>query len=140
MKSLKVTFIDMLKITKVRDWSIHFRYYGNRYLLHLSQDGYEEVTTLYEINDRKLNPIHSEYDDCMPELYLINWNRRIKVSQPYKQIDIDKFVYDMTWNGFISSKFDDEIEMKKSPIYKKKMEIERLMKEIEVLERLKEEE
>lgn len=135
----KFTFINMLKITKVRDWSIHFRYYGDRYLLHLSQDGGEESTTLYEINSGELNPIHSEYDDCIPELYLINGDRR-KDSQLYKQIDIEKFVYDMTWNGFISSKFDDEIKMKKSPIYKKKCEIERLQKEIEVLERLKEEE
>lgn len=124
-----------LKITKVRDWSIHFKHCGYSYFLHLSQDGYEEATTLYEIKDGELNPIHSEYDDCMPELYLINGDRRTKESQPYKQIDIRKFVYDMTWNGFISSKFDEEIKMKKSPIYKKKCEIERLMKEIELLKR-----
>lgn len=124
-----------LKITKVRDWSIHFKHCGCSYFLHLSQDGYEEATTLYEIKDGELNPIHSEYDDCMPELYLINGDRRTKESQPYKQIDIRKFVYDMTWNGFISSKFDEEIKMKKSPIYKKKCEIERLMKEIELLKR-----
>ena len=140
MKLPKIEFIDMLKITKVRDWSIHFRYYGNRYLLHLSQDGCEEATTLYEINDGKLNPIHSEYDDCMPELYLINGDRRTKDNQPYNQIDTDRFIYDMTWNGFVRSGFDDEVKMKKSPIYKKKCEIERLQKEIEVLERLKEEE
>ena len=138
MKLPKITFIDMIEITKVRDWSIHFRYYGNRYLLHLSEDAYEETTTLYEIVDGKLNVIHSEYGDCMQELYLINGKLRTKDCQPYNQIDIVKFVYDMTWNGFLSSKFDDEIKLKKSPIYQKKMEIERLQKEIEVLERLKE--
>lgn len=138
MKLPKITFIDIVKITKVRDWSIHFSSYGDRYLLHLSKDGYEETTTLYEIIDGKLNAIHSEYGDCMPNLCLINGDRRIKDCQPYSQIDIIKFVYDMTWNGFLSSKFDDEIKLKKSPIYQKKIEIDRLQKEIEVLERLKE--
>lgn len=134
----KITFIDMVEIIKVRDWSIHFSSYGDRYLLHLSQDGCEETTTLYEIIDGKLNAIHSEYGDCMPNLYLINGDRRTKDCQPYKQIDIIKFVYDMTWSGFLSSKFDEEIKLKKSPMYQKKMEIDRLQKEIEVLEGLKE--
>lgn len=137
MKLPKIEFIDMLQITKVRDWSIHFRYYGNRYLLHLSEEVYEETTTLYEIIDGKLNAIHSEYGDCIPELYLINEERRTKDCQPYNHIDIIKFVYDMTWNGFLSSKFDYEIKLKKSPIYQKKKEIDRLQKEIELLEKLK---
>ena len=140
MSELKLKIIDDIKITKVRNWSIHFKHYDCLYLLHLSQDIYEESTILYEINDGKLNPIHYEYGDRIPELYLINGDRRTKDNQPYNQIDTDRFIYDMTWNGFVRSGFDDEVKMKKSPIYKKKCEIERLQKEIEVLERLKEEE
>lgn len=137
MSGLKLNIIDDIKITKVRDWSIHFKHCGCSYLLHLSQDGYEEATTLYEINNGKLNPIHSEYDDYIPELYLINGDRRTKDSQPYNQIDTDKFIYDLTWNGFVESKFSDDVKLNKSPIYQKKCEIERLMKEIELLERMK---
>ena len=62
MKLPRITFMDVVEITKVRDWSIHFKYYGDRYLLHLSQDGCEETTTLYEIINGKLNAIHSERD------------------------------------------------------------------------------
>lgn len=73
----------------------------------------------------------------MPRLRLKNGNFRTKDSQPYNQIDTDRFIYDLTWNGFIESKFSDEVKLKKSPIYKKKCEVERLQKEIEVLERMR---
>ena len=32
--------------------------------------------------------------DCMPNLYLINGDRRTKDCHPYKQIDIIKFIYE----------------------------------------------
>ena len=137
MNKLKLNILDAIKITKVRDWSIHFKHCSCLYLLHLSQDGCEESTTLFEIKDGDLDAIHSEYGDDMPRLRLKNGNFRTKNSQPYNQIDIDKFVYDLTWNGFVESKFSEEIKLKKSPIYQKKCEIERLMKEIEFLEWMK---
>ena len=141
MSKLNIINISDIKITKVRDWSIHFRYDNKLYMLHLSQDWCEESTTLFEVlekDNNKLDAIHSEYDDNIPRLKLKNGNFRTKDSEPYNQIDLDKFVYDLTWSGYASSKFDDEIKLKKSPRYQKKMEIDRLQKEIEVLERLKE--
>lgn len=45
---LHIESLEELKITKVTDWKIYFDYDGKHYMLINSEDGYENMTILYE--------------------------------------------------------------------------------------------
>lgn len=45
---LHIESLEELKITKVTEWKIYFDYDGKHYMLINSEDGYENMTMLYE--------------------------------------------------------------------------------------------
>ena len=50
---------------------------------------------------------------CSVEYLVKRGNGKNHLSVTYKDIDINKFIYDMTWDGFFDSRFNNEIEEKK---------------------------
>ena len=68
---LKITDINKLKITKVRDWRINFKYDGVQYSLNCHEDGGDSITNLTNWDTKKV--VCSEYGN----LYVHNY---IKVS------------------------------------------------------------
>lgn len=140
-EKLKIIDHSKLKITKLNDWAIYFDYGSDKYLLHESVDGYDSSVTLYKrVPSNDFGKYELEWmksDDCV-DIPTIEYKKKHKYWKgTHSQINIDKFIYDMTYNGYFSSQYDDEIKEKKNPIYQKKKEIERLQKEIELLEKLK---
>ena len=60
---LEIKDLSKLKITKYKQWALHFNYDGKKYLLHYSEG---KITTLYvktikENNSCGLEAIKSEY-------------------------------------------------------------------------------
>ena len=140
-EKLKIIDSSKIKITKLKDWAIYFDYDSDKYLLHESVDGYDSSIALYKripSNDFGKYELEWMKSDNFVDIPTIEYNKKHKHwSGTYSQINIEKFVYDMTYDGYFSSQYDDEIKEKKNPIYQKKKEIERLQREIEFLEKLK---
>lgn len=114
-QKLKIDDISKLKITKVKVWAIYFTYDNERYLLHESSEDYETYTTLYKkepINESgkfKLKWICNDIGRCIPH---INY----KYSRTYNQIDLNRFLWDMTWEGFFDTCYSETIEKRKQQI------------------------
>lgn len=122
-QKLKIDDINKLKITKVKTWAIYFTYDNDRYILHESSEDYETFTTLYKkepLNDSgkfKLKWICNDMGRCIP--YLTHkCNKRIEhyESRTYNQINLRKFLWDMTWEGFFETCYSDEVTKRKQQI------------------------
>lgn len=141
-EKLVITDLSKIKITKLKSWAIYFEYNSDKYLLHESTDDYDTTVTLYKrIPYNDFGKYELEYLCSKPymEIPSIEYNKKKKHRiGTHSQINIEKFVYDMTFDGYFSSKYDEEIAIEKSPIYKKKKQIEKLQKEIELLEKMDE--
>lgn len=120
---MKIDDTTKLRITKIKNWAIYFTYDNEKYLLHESSEDYETATTLYKrevVNEHgkfKLIPLKSGYGGQIPNIKY-KTNNRIKNynSRPFSQIDMNNFVWDMTWKGYFSSCYDIEIEKTKQKI------------------------
>lgn len=75
---------------------------------------------------------------CSVEYLVKRGNVKNHLSVTYKDIDINKFIYDMTWDGFFDSRFNNEIEEKRSAINRNIQKIKELENEIRLLKMLKE--
>ena len=108
-KIIDIQDLSLLKITKVKTWSIYFDYDRKHYLLHETCDGYEYVHTLYERNINKkgfwtLDFIKSDYArTSVLNEYIkpLSWQTIV-----YNQIDKEYFIENLAIHGFIKS---DEI-------------------------------
>ena len=134
MNILNISNLDKLKITKIKSWAIYFTYDNNKYLLHLGDaDEYDTITTLYlrtPINNTgqyKLEPIVWHYGDFIPS---IKYKTKKKYDGTLSQIDKQDFVWILTWNNIIESKYSDEITKRKHDIKK----IENIKKKLNKLE------
>ena len=107
--------LSLLKITKVRDWSICFDYGDKHYLLHgVSECGKYEHQDLYERSldrngryelehiDAKMNKTEYVSKDYIPQQ---NGETII-----YSRIDKEFFAYKLTKRGFACGLFMDEVE------------------------------
>lgn len=98
---------EKIKIYKVKPWAVYFKHDNEYYLLHYGGDLYEEKTTLYrKILDNngkyELKYLHSCYGNKIPSC--------VFRSQVYSHINKIRFIYCLTFHGFIKSKFSASIE------------------------------
>ena len=129
-----------VQITKVKPWAIYFNYEGEKYLLKedssFGSDSEDWTINLYKripINNKGfylLECISSSWAE-MPEIKYKKNRYRIKNdnSRPLKDIDVEFFILELTKRNLVRSYFSNY----NSPIEKKKREIIKLQKEIEVL-------
>ena len=118
---------SLLKVTKVRDWSICFDYDDKHYLLHgTSETGEGSWQELYERElDKngkyKLTFISNKYgDDYVAYDYIKRQNGKTIV---YSMVDKDFFVYKLTKRGFATGIFEDEVIKQKGKISKLRDEL-----------------
>lgn len=94
---------ERVQIYKVKPWCIYFKYNGEYYMVHTSDDGYESFTTLYKrnLNDKgnyKLEELKSVRGGFYYKCY---------ANKPYKFINKNRFVYDMTKRGLCYSRYSN---------------------------------
>lgn len=106
-----------VKITKVKEWKVDFTYRGDKYLLKGSSElGEGSWATLYrkEVDNNgkyTLSPLRRKY--C-PEYVGREFIRSLFSKNPtYSQMDVNFFVYKLTWYGFVGSVYGEMIEEKK---------------------------
>lgn len=134
---LDIQDLSKLKITKVKDWAVSFKYEDKYYLLHGSCDDYEYGITLYEKingNNRKLETIKGMLtsSDDVKHRYIRPINERWKgKSITYSHIDKEYFVKKLAWNGFCTSCFDEDIAERKDAIEYHHQAINSLEKQIQ---------
>lgn len=123
-----------VRITKVREWKVDFTFRGDKYLLKGSSElGEGSWATLYrkevDKNGRYMLSL-LQRKDC-PEYVGREFIRCLFSSNPtYSQMDVNFFVYKLTWYGFVGSIYSEVIEEKKR-IIELVDELERsVMKEI----------
>lgn len=123
--------LSLLKITRVRDWSICFDYGDKHYLLHGSSEvGEGSCQELYEreLNENgkyKLTFISNKYgDDHVAYDYIKRQSGKTIV---YSLIDKNFFVYKLTKREFATGIFENEV-------LKQKEEILNLQAELKVYE------
>lgn len=115
---LNITDLSLLKITKVRDWSICFDYDGKHYLIHgqsepgegSGQDFYERI--LDENGKYDLKHIQTKWftDENVAWDYIrCNFSVRNKPIV-YSQIDKKFFVYKLTKRGFASGIMEQRVK------------------------------
>ena len=114
---LNIINLDLLKITKVKSWAIYFTYDLKYYLLHGSYDD-DEVVELYErelynCGNYKLKLLKSKSESSYFANDYINCHKHVIV---YSQIDKEFFVKKLTYKGFITSLYDEEIKQRKLKI------------------------
>jgi hypothetical protein len=105
---LEIKDLSKLKITKYKQWALHFNYDGNKYLLHYSTGDCTQRTTLwekimYDNNSCRLNYISSKFDDCVYDCGTF-------ISNVYSHSDKVGLVKYLARHKFVKSYFDKEIE------------------------------
>lgn len=77
---LEIKDLDKLKITRVRNWRINFRYDGVLYSLNCHEDGYDSSIVL--TNRDTMEYIFSEYGNLYVNHYglmSIFWTQKVKL-------------------------------------------------------------
>ena len=131
VKIIDIQDLSLLKITRVRSWSICFDYADKHYLLHgESEAGEYSCQELYE---RKLDEC-GKYDlifisnkcgdDYVSNDYIKTQKGRTIV---YSKIDKNFFAYKLTKRGFATGIFEKEV-------LKQNKEIEKLKKKLQTYE------
>ena len=123
-EKLEIKNLSLLKITKVKDWAIYFDYDDAKYLLHTSSEDCETSTTLFRrkslnnFGKYELEYICSSYGNNIPYLTYFHDKRRIKnyKSRPLKEINRNKFIWDLTWNDYFSGEYSKGVEENKTQI------------------------
>lgn len=98
---------EKIKIYKVKPWAVYFKHGDEYYLLHYGGDLYEEKTVLYKkILDNngqyELKYIHFCYGKKIPNC--------VFESNVYSHINKKRFIYYLTFYGFIKSRFSPYVE------------------------------
>lgn len=138
---LNITDLTLLKITRVRDWSICFDYNGKYYLIHgqsevgegSGQDFYERI--LDEHGKYELKHIQSKWfvnENVAWDYIRCNFSGRNKPIV-YSQIDKGFFVYKLTKRGFASGIMEQHVrdeEEKVKSVEKQIREYEEKVREL----------
>jgi hypothetical protein len=117
---INIQDVALLRITRVRDWSILFDYGDKHYLIHGKYEcGEGSWQELYEReldnNGRySLNYIKNiTGDEYVIKDYIKNWNKKSIV---YSQINKEYFAYKLVKRGFAHGIYEDLIEGDKEQI------------------------
>lgn len=102
MKRLLIEDLDLLRVYRVKDWAVYFKYSGKYYLLHRRIDAERSLFTLYEkevyANSKyKLNYLYTNTS----ELSIDNLIRYLYSGSVYNQIDKKYFVNQLLQYGYI---------------------------------------
>lgn len=98
---------EKIKIYKVKPWAVYFKHGNDYYLLHYGGELYEEATVLYQkILDKngqyKLKYLHFCYGNKIPNC--------VFESKVYSHINKNRFIYYLTFYGFVESRFSPSIK------------------------------
>lgn len=128
---INIQDVSLLKITKVRDWSILFDYDGKHYLLHgTGESGEPDRQELYERNLNQNGKYDLEYKNaCHGTEYVSRDYIKSKSSKTivYNQIDKDFFAYKLTKRGFAEGIMEDKVEYEND-------RIDKIQKQIRIFE------
>ena len=132
---LNIKDINLLKITKVKPWTIYFNYNNTKYLLHGATEDYESSVALYERkwNGKKYDLEYiSGYLSCSDnvENEFITYVGKGKI---YSQIDKKRFVSLLEYKGLCKGCFALQVGKNKSLINKNNIKISKLEDEIRLL-------
>lgn len=96
---LYIKDLNKLKITRIRDWRINFKYDDILYSLNCHEDGCDTIVAL---NNRDNGDcVHSEYENLYVDNYIrVNYNAYNK-PVIYSHIDKKYFVKQLYKNGFV---------------------------------------
>ena len=128
---INIQDVSLLKITKVRDWSILFDYDGKHYLLHGTREiGELDRQELYERNLNQNGKYDLEYkNSCYGTEYVSRDYIKSKSSKTivYNQIDKDFFAYKLTKRGFAEGIMEDKVQYEND-------RIDKIQKQIRIFE------
>lgn len=138
---LEIKDLDKLKITRVRNWRINFRYDGVLYSLNCHEDGYDSSIVL--TNRDTMEYIFSEYGNLYVNHYI-----RVKYdnyNKPciYSHIDKEYFVKELHTNGIAKApiyiqkeiikdkliRMNNNIKVKEFEIENIKLDMDKLLNE-----------
>lgn len=119
---INIQNVSLLKITKVKNWSILFDYDSKHYLLHgVEEYGEPDRQELYERNLNQNGKYDLEYQGTcygtayVSRDYIKSKNRKTIV---YNQIDKDFFAYKLTKRGFAKGIMEDKVNYENDRINK----------------------
>lgn len=128
---INIQNVSLLKITKVKNWSILFDYDSKYYLLHgIEEYGEPDRQELYERNLNQNGKYDLEYQGTcygtayVSRDYIKSKNRKTIV---YNQIDKDFFAYKLTKRGFAKGIMEDKVQYEND-------RIDKIQKQIRIFE------
>lgn len=110
LEKLHIENMHLIEITKIKPWSIDFKYDGTRYLLHESDEDYESSVTLY----RKEVDENGRYELFVLGRHIGSLNGYIgfrKRSAAYKHINKERFIKSLVKYGLSSGAYEREYAM-----------------------------
>ena len=135
---INITDLSLLKITRVKPWSILFDYNDKHYLIHGSYEmGEGSWQELYEREldaNGKYNLIHLKTvngDDDVKYYYIKSQRGNTIV---YKNIDKENFVYKLTKRGFATGIMENKVKEEQKHIEKVEKQIKKYREKIWQLE------
>lgn len=135
---IKITDLSLLKITKVKNWSINFDYDGIHYLLHgCSECGEASWQDLYE---RTLDENgHYELKHLRRKMYSEEYvvydyiKKQNGKNIVYKNIDKEFFAYKLTKRGFATGLMENRVSEEQKKIQKVEKQIKKYEERIREL-------
>ena len=138
---LEIKDLDKLKITRVRDWRINFRYDGVLYSLNCHEDGYDSSIVL--TNRDTMEYIFSEYGNLYVNHYIRAKYNDYNKPCIYSHIDKEYFVKELHTNGIAKApiyiqkeiikdkliRMNNNIKVKEFEIENIKLDMDKLLNE-----------
>lgn len=126
---LYINDLNKLKITRVRDWRINFKYDNVLYSFNCHEDGSDSSTVLINWDTKEV--IKGQYGNLYVNNYIkVNYNNYNKPTI-YSHIDKEYFVKQLYKNGFVMCGKKIHNEVIQDKIYALKNDIINLEREIE---------
>jgi len=119
---LEIKDLSKFKITKYKQWALHFNYDGKKYLLHYTDGDCESRTFLYEKimkenNSYELEVIERHFGEHVKDCGIF-------ISNTYSHSDKVGLVKYLTRHKFVKSDFGKEIILDDNKIAKLKKKID----------------
>lgn len=128
---LEIKDLDKLKITRVRDWRINFRYDGVLYSLNCHDDGYESYVAL--TNRDTMEDVWGDYGVlCVKRYIKVKYNDYNKPCV-YSHIDKKHFVKKLHENGVAKAPEHIQKEIIKDRLIRMSNNIKAKELEIEII-------
>lgn len=97
-----------VKIIKIKDWSVSFKYKEDYYLLHICNEDYETTADLHKrvVDNGKIIGLELISNCYSNNNVYGNFIRDTDEGKTYKQIDKDYFIRNLTKNKLVESYMD----------------------------------